>query len=387
MTRGWSDQLSNPWSDLGSGSGNTPLAMGCRLSPSAGTPIILGSNPTVKSQVVYLVPYLFPQIPLYTGTQWSVKNVGNSAAVTLPTTKYRIYDIFASTGGTSRSDQVTLSYSAWTQPGGSITIAAVNGDGSIWLQTSPAHGLTTGDRIAVYDMSTSSGAIGTIANNVWCVRVDSSNQITLLGSDMTGGGLTSTGTWVKLNVTAPSRGTQDSVVTDISDPKKLYLGTVMTWSDGKVWCVTNQPTSTNSVWGVWNRFHRVPMTYVATPNPINAIYTGTSWRLLGRQNTGTRHAFCCGLTEDPLLVGFMNYMTHNQTRPTVVSFGFDRDNNPDGYFYPQMYYDTNGLEITWCTAWLTPPSAPGFHMISLIELGAATNSQQEYAQLKGTQWY
>lgn len=385
MTRGWSDQADGPWSDMGSSVGASALAMGCRLSVSPTAPIILGSNPSTTSQVIYLVPYLFPQIPLYTGTKWRVRNVGNSAAITVPTTKYRLYDIYGELGGTSSSDEVVISYSAWTQASGTVTGGGTNADGSIYLQTSPAHGLTTGDRIAVYGMTTGAGALGEVANNVWCVRVDSSTQITLLGSYKTGS--TSTGTWVKLNVTAPVRGTQDSVITASGDAKKLYLGTVMTWSDGKIWCASNQATGTNSVWGVWNRFLRVPMTFVATPNPINAIYTTAAWRLLGRQNTGTRHCFCCGLNEDPLLVGFFNFMTHNQTQPTIVSFGFNRDTNPDGYYYPLMKYNTGNTEMTWCTAWLTPPSAAGFQMASLLEYGAATNSQQEYSQLKGTQWY
>lgn len=179
--------------------------------------VSVSSSDQSGKSTIYFVEHTSNEIALYDGTEW-VPRTFNNISVAVPSTLFRLFDIFAY----DNSGTVTLECTDWNQS--TATVSGATNATPIVITTSSAHGFSNGDLVGVAGIGGNTAANGYI----WEISSASGSTLTLNGS-VGNGAYTSGGTLYKLtNTRATALTTQDGVLVKTGAVTRRYLGTGMT---------------------------------------------------------------------------------------------------------------------------------------------------------------
>jgi hypothetical protein len=270
-----------------------------RLTLESGVPFSISDQ--ALAQTVYLTPLgRGSRVELYDTAvnQWVPRTLAAEISVAVPSTLFRLFDLFAYWTGAA----VALESVNWNQATGTITAATAAAPCVI---TSNAHGLSDGALVGIAGIV---GTLGTDANNgvndkAFTIQSVAANTFALQGSDTTGLTYTSGGTWYSIpNTRATALTTQNGVYVKSGDASRRYLGTASTNS-------TSGRTDDRAIRRfLWNYYHRRP-TYLLRTDPTDTWnYTTAAFRPANNR-IDNRVELVCGLSEDVVkaLVSAMFY--------------------------------------------------------------------------------
>jgi hypothetical protein len=312
------------------------------------------TNQTSKT-TVYWTPYNGSTVPIYDATTSDfVNRTTAEVSVAVPSTLFRLYDIFAYWTGSA----VALETTNWNQT--TASVSAWNA-GTQTFTTSAVHGFSVGDYVGFASITGTVGTDATYGVNgrVWKIAATaSSTTLTLEGSNLGSLAYTSGGTIYKIpNTRATALTLVNGTLTKSGDSSRTYLGTGMTWgSSGQ----TEQTISgTDCKLLLWNRYNQLP-TVAATYSYASHSYTGTAWRFWNNDPANTVWSITGESTS-----AFALLACDGQGGEGYTALGFDSttgNNNP--FKNNNTYQVAGGVPGVWARQY------PGLNAIHAVEFGA-----------------
>lgn len=245
----------------------------CRISPS--TSSATASSSPVSS--LYLHPYKGTRMALYdtSNSVWVVRSMpATYGTITIPNTKYRLFDMFAYwDSGTSSIKVETVN---WNQPySGSVT-GATNATPIVVSQAD--YNLTDTSWVGLMVGFTTLGGNTALNNNIWTITaVSTVNETITLGGSVGNGAYTSGGNWFIIdNTRATALALQNGVLVKSGDASRRYIGTAMTDYDGTI------PVGYNGKFFLWNLYNRVQNVNTVIETTDTWTYSTATWRLANR---------------------------------------------------------------------------------------------------------
>ena len=267
-----------------------------RLTLSSGNPIPTSSVTAATS--VYLATLGRGNlIKLYDTAfkQWAPRIVDTEKSVAIPSTLFRLFDIWAYWTGVA----VALETTNWNQTTAALTAATAAAPSVI---TSAGHGLSNGDLVGLAGLNNTAGTDATNGLNgtVWPVANVAANTFECAGSDTSALVASTTGTWYKIpNTRATALVQQDGVYCKTGDLSRRYLGTGMTTG------VSGQSEYQFGAIGtpgsclLWNFYNQREIELRAAESGDSWTYTNT-WRPLNLHGKLNRCGFVVGLDEQQI---------------------------------------------------------------------------------------
>lgn len=198
---------------------------------------------------------------LYDGTAMRLYDMSSVSALSTAGLGHdTLHDVFMY----PNSGTPTMEFAAWTQPSGTITDAT---NATPIVITSAAHGLANGDIVAIRNVGGN-----TAANGVFIVANKTTDTFELSAS-VGSGAYTSGGTWRKMNLTEPTRGTQSGFITKNGDPTRRLLGSILADAAG------GAVSDTIIRRGVSNLYNMMPKNIISYNSGGSYVYSTTAeWR-------------------------------------------------------------------------------------------------------------
>lgn len=336
-----------------------PLLADGRLSLVTANPAPTGD--TTAATTVYYVPYKGNRLSLYIGSEW-VTRTFQELSLTVPSTVYRLFDIFAY----DNAGTITLEALSWTQATGISAISGATNATPIVI-TANGHGLSNGDLVAIASVGGN-----TAANGIWSIDNIAANTFELAGS--TGSGAyTSGGSWYKLNQTrATALTTQDGRYVKSGDPTRLYLGTGMTTgTSGQI-----EDSSTRRF--LWNYYNRLIARFVITDSTSHT-YTSATTRVYRNLNTN-KIDLVMGVSEESILTTLQmefNFDTGDGESSAGVGL------NNSGTATSLLNRVTDVFHGRYLTNLSNVLAVEGYNFMQMTEAGAATSPDFLRAILRG----
>lgn len=319
------------------------------------------TDQTGKTQV-HLVPVgRGGAVELYDAASedWVPRALDEAVSLTLPSTTYRILDVFlAWVGG-----RLVLEFENWNQTSAALTNVTA---ASPCVVTSASHGQSDGTLIGINNVT---GTVGTNTNNgvngrVWTAAGAAANTFQLQGSDGTLLAYAGGGNFYSVpNTRITSLTKKNGRWTKASDPTRLYVGSVMNHATAGQ---TEDSVSRRLVWNNYNR-RLVPLRVTETED---YNYSAAAYRPL-RNIIANRVEFIQGLSEDMVSASAMISAYHDTAGFTATSsgIGLKRTNASDAQQMGAYVEVANATVLT--SAYEGHPGL-GYSYLQWIEIATAS---------------
>jgi hypothetical protein len=337
-----------------------------RLTLSSGSPV--PSSSRISWPTLYFAPHLGNAIDLYDTTmnQWVPRSF-SEISVAVPSTLFRLFDIFAYWDG----DSVALEMVNWNQSTGSITAATAATPSVI---TSAGHGLSNGNLVGPAGLNNTVGTDATNGLNgtVWRVANVTANTFEAEGSQCAALVASTTGTWYKVP-NSEDRGTalttQDGRYTKDGDASRLYLGTGIT-TDTSGRCDqdfggSNSPPS----WLLCNYYNRQPFVLFYRDTTDSWTYTTATNRPANGRGKLARIGFVVGVQEEQIDAEAVHAATDDSVvnGSTTVATDIGLDTFTTNNSTRSGVISAQGVVNPMIARYRTAPSA-GFHFLGWEEV-------------------
>lgn len=319
-----------------------------RLTLTSNTPI---TGNVTAATTIYFTPFGGNRVALYdTVANWYTFPF-SEISVAVPSTVYRLFDIFVYDGG------ATLEAVNWNQSTAAITNAT---NAAPIVITSNGHGLSNADMVAIAGVGGN-----TAANGIWSINNVAANTFELEGS--TGNGAyTAGGTWYKLNETrATNIILQNGRYVKSGETNKLYLGTGMTTGTSGQTEVTFTTPSNVLLWNYYNRILKP----IIVSDTTSHTYTSATLRVY-RNINANKIGYVSGVAEHGTPVNLMAEHNFDAGDGAVTtSLGVNRTGTA-----PTLSTQTADVSQSRhiSDAGVSVPTV-GYNFFQLLQTGAATS--------------